>query len=301
MARLFLSYSRADRFVAAKLVEFLEREGHEVWWDRKLEGGASFTAEIEQRIVEAKKVLVIWSRESVNSDFVRDEADRGRKWKKLVPTRIDDVVIPLGFGGIHTIDLCEWPKRFEEVLAAVGGTASKSKRATAESLKTPPLSKFERLLLINPFEILSLLQPNQARDHRLMIEKLEQGYTQRLFIFDEYLRDDLPDSVDHLVFEVLEMFRAITFGFEQLEDKTGIDKKETVFPGFDGNYETQYMAYAQYLLDDEGLYAELRRKGGYNSHHPTLERYNEMLEAWKKSAAPRELTFADIRRILDAW
>ncbi len=133
-----------------------------------------------------------------------------------------------------------------------------------------------------------------------MIRKLERGYTQRLFIFEEYLSDELPNSIDRFVFEVLEMFRAMTFGFKQLPDKQGIDEEKIKFPGFDGNYETKYLEYTQYLLDDEGLYAELRRQGGYNSHYRTLDMYDQMLDAWHKSSAPRELTAADIRRILDA-
>jgi len=292
MAGLFLSYSHDDRAIAVKLVSFLEGEGHEIWWDSKLEAGHRIPDVIERQIFEAEKVLVIWSRDSVKSDYVRDEADRGRK--KLIPMRIDDVDLPLPFGVLQTIDLTAWPKRLEEVLAAVGRPAPKPKSAATESANKPPLSKFERLLLINQYQILSLLQDKQT-DHRLMIKKLDQ----RLFIFEEDLRDDLPDSIDHFVFEVLEMYRALTFGFNHLKDKQGIDEKRLIFPGSDGNYETEYKAYVEYLLDDEGLYAELHRKGGYNSHHPTLERYSLMLEAWK--AAPRELTAADIKRILDAW
>ena len=213
--------------------------------------------------------------------------------------RIDDVDLPVGYGTIHAVDLREWPKRFEEVLAAVGGAVPGQDRPTMEPLKKPTLSKLERLLLINQYEILSLLQEKHAPEHRLMIKKLERGYTQRLFI-EQYVSDDLPDGIDRFVFEVLEMFRAMTFGFRSLSDKQGIDEKELEFPGFDGNYETEYMSYTQYLLDDECLYAELHRKGGYNSHHPTLDKFGRMLDAWKMSAALRELTAADIKRILDA-
>jgi uncharacterized protein YfbU (UPF0304 family) len=280
------------------LAEFLESEGHETWWDHKLKGGERFVAEIVRQIESAEKVLVVWSRESAASDYVLDEANRGRT--KLVPVRIDDVELPLGFGMIHTIDLRDWPKRLEEVLAAVGGAALEKKSATMASKRKHSLSKVERLLLINQYQILSLLQPQQAQDHQLMIKKLENGYTPRLFVFGEYLGDDLSDSVDHFVFEVLEMYRAMTFSLNGFKKKDGLDKKAIQFPGFDGNYETEYLVYAQYLLDDEKLYAELQRKGGYNSHHPTIERYGRMIAVWKQSAAPRLLTADDITRIIAA-
>lgn len=297
MAKIFISYSSKDRSKARELAEFLDGEMHDTWWDRKLIGGQRFGKEIEKQIDAADKVIVIWSQDSVNSDYVLDEAGRARK--KLVPVRIDDVTLPLGFGPIHTIDLREWPRRLEEVLAAVGGAGLETKSATMPTRKQS-LSKLDRLMLINQYQILSALEPESAKEHQLMIKKLQKGYTHRIYIFNEYISDDLPDSIDQFVFEVLEMFRAMTFAYNQLKDKQEIDKKKIYFPGFDGNYETECLGYVQYLLDDEGLYTELQRKGGYNSHHPTLERYNRMLNAWRSSRAPRELTASDIKRILAA-
>lgn len=50
MAKLFLSYSRKDVLRAQHFAAWLEREGHHVWRDdTDIEGGASFSSEIEKR------------------------------------------------------------------------------------------------------------------------------------------------------------------------------------------------------------------------------------------------------------
>jgi TolB-like protein len=105
---LFLSYARADRVIAEKLGKALAANGFEVWWDALIEGGAVFTNSIETALDAADAVIVIWSKTSVQSDWVRDEAGRGRDRKRLVPVTIDGSEPPLGFRQYHTIDLSKW-------------------------------------------------------------------------------------------------------------------------------------------------------------------------------------------------
>ena len=78
MARLFLSYSRKDDTKARRFTEWLEREGHDVWRDEDdIGGGASFSAEIEKALKDCDAVLVLWSKDSIESPWVRDEAGAG--------------------------------------------------------------------------------------------------------------------------------------------------------------------------------------------------------------------------------
>ncbi|WP_418319967.1 TIR domain-containing protein [Piscinibacter sakaiensis] len=108
MAEIFISYSRDDRDTAHALAVALEAAGLAVWWDRELTGGGDFAAEIERHLIAAPLVIVLWSHTSVQSDFVRDEASRARDQRKLLPVRIADVPLPLGFGTLHTLDLLDW-------------------------------------------------------------------------------------------------------------------------------------------------------------------------------------------------
>jgi len=105
---VFLSYAREDLETAQALAEALTADGHRVWWDRRLGGGMDFAAEIERQLAAARVAVVLWSAASVQSGFVRDESTRARDAGKLLPVRIDEVALPLGFGTLHTLDLIAW-------------------------------------------------------------------------------------------------------------------------------------------------------------------------------------------------
>ncbi len=106
--QVFLSYAREDRASAQALAAVLAADGHNVWWDRELEGGSDFAAEIERQLEQTRVAVVLWSAASVQSGFVRDESARARDSGKLLPARIEDVALPLGFGTLHTLDLLDW-------------------------------------------------------------------------------------------------------------------------------------------------------------------------------------------------
>jgi hypothetical protein len=94
---LFLSYARADRTRAQKLVGALQKAGFQLWWDELIEGGAQFANSISEALDRADAVVVLWSNNSVKSDWVRDEAAIGRDRHRLVPLSIDGSKPPLGF------------------------------------------------------------------------------------------------------------------------------------------------------------------------------------------------------------
>ena len=108
LGAIFLSYAREDRACAEKLARVLETAGHEVWWDRRLDGGEEFSAEIEAALDKSDVVLVAWSKESVKSRWVRDEAAVGGDKGTLLPVSIDASQPPMGFRQFHTIDLTGW-------------------------------------------------------------------------------------------------------------------------------------------------------------------------------------------------
>lgn len=109
MSDIFVSYSRADKTRIEGLVQSLEQAGYSVWWDHALRGGHDFAKDIEREIAAAGAVLVAWSKTSVESHWVRDEADSGRGQGKLVPVTLDGTLPPMGFRQMHTIDLSQDP------------------------------------------------------------------------------------------------------------------------------------------------------------------------------------------------
>jgi adenylate cyclase len=128
VARIFLSYAREDVDSAKRLAEAVGSAGHDVWWDRHIQGGSRFTMEIDRALKDAEVVIVLWTDASVESAWVQDEAAEGRDSDRLVPVSLNGCRPPLGFRQFHTIQLGNWkgegePLQMDELLGAIGKTA----------------------------------------------------------------------------------------------------------------------------------------------------------------------------------
>jgi len=98
MSDIFISYASEDRDRVKPLAKALENQGWSVWWDRTIPPGKTFDQVIEEAINAARCVVVLWSKISIKSDWVKEEANIGKERNILVPARIDPVDLPLGFG-----------------------------------------------------------------------------------------------------------------------------------------------------------------------------------------------------------
>ena len=105
---VFISYSRRDKEFTERLAAGLSALGCSVWWDHRIGAGEAFDRTIEEAISAARLVLVVWSRHSVASDWVRAEAAFALASNKLLPVSIDSATPPLRFTHIHRLDLSAW-------------------------------------------------------------------------------------------------------------------------------------------------------------------------------------------------
>lgn len=121
MPDIFVSYDSEDRDRVKPLVTILEAEGWNVWWDRDLVIGPSYDEEIEKALGQSLCVVVVWSRHSIKSRWVRDEANEGSNRDVLVPVIIDDVQPPLGFRSAQTAKLIGWPGTTGELDRMIAG------------------------------------------------------------------------------------------------------------------------------------------------------------------------------------
>ena len=110
---IFLSYAHADKARAQRLASALEHSGYTVWWDAMIEGGSRFAHSIDDALAKADAVIVLWSKTSIESDWVRDEASDARDRHRLVPVSLDGSHPPLGFRQYQIIDLSKWRGRPE--------------------------------------------------------------------------------------------------------------------------------------------------------------------------------------------
>ncbi len=108
MAHVFLSYSRDDRPTAQKIAESLEAEGFEVWWDKVLRAGQTYDEVTEGMLRDSAVVVVLWSKVSAKSKWVRAEATLGSRSSVLVPAMIEECDRPIMFELTHTADLIGW-------------------------------------------------------------------------------------------------------------------------------------------------------------------------------------------------
>lgn len=140
---VFLSYSRKDAAAARKIVEILNKNYVDVFFDENIRFGEDFRARIRDKLESAGCVLVLWSCHSTESDFVLWEAERARELGVLVEAALDTTGIPPPFGiRRNTADLTRWRggSRHPRVLKLID----------ALSRKVRSVSNLEREYLLGP-------------------------------------------------------------------------------------------------------------------------------------------------------
>ncbi len=121
MADIFLSYSREDEARIKSLVSEFEAQGWSVFWDRRIPAGETWRSYIGSALQGARCIVVAWSKYSIESQWVAEEADEGKARKMLVPVLLDPVQPPRGFREIQAADISEWQpgrtsERFTELI-----------------------------------------------------------------------------------------------------------------------------------------------------------------------------------------
>jgi hypothetical protein len=130
------------------LANALASRGWSVWWDRAILIGKNYREVITAALKSAKCIIVVWSKNSVSSSWVIDEANVGiNNNKVLLPVLIEDVQVPLGFGEIQSANLIDWQgslshSEFEQLMKAISNilrsSSKKSKKKAAKTKRTSP-------------------------------------------------------------------------------------------------------------------------------------------------------------------
>lgn len=172
MTDIFISYATEDRTKAQALAEILKHKGWSVWWDREIPIGKYFEEVIEKALEESGCVLVLWSKNSIESSWVRSEAREGINRGILVPVLLENLEnskkVPLPYRGVQMANLSDWEigrqhKELDLIIKAVGTILNKDKSFTpSESFPEKLLIKPNKPVKQQPGEISQVVNTNQA-------------------------------------------------------------------------------------------------------------------------------------------
>src|SRR5690348_16583547 len=128
MSDIFISYARSTAGKAQAIGEALRALGYAVWRDDEIPAHRPYADVIRERLDTAKAVLVIWSSDAVNSEWVRSEAERARSERKLVQLSVDHAPLPMPFDQIQCAELTGWSgdltaAGWKQVVAAIAALA----------------------------------------------------------------------------------------------------------------------------------------------------------------------------------
>jgi len=142
MPDIFISYAHEDQERVRPIVKELEKLGWNVFWDRKIPPGKTWRIYLKEKLDESRCVLVVWSRDSINSKWIHAEADVADKRDILVPLFLDAVEPAFGFSHIQAADLFNWNNNsnhpaFQELIGAIESILSSSKSSGIPSENTP--------------------------------------------------------------------------------------------------------------------------------------------------------------------
>ncbi len=166
MTDIFLSYSRTDQARARVFAQAFEQQGFKVWWDVGLRTGEAYDEVTEAALRSAKAVVVLWSKTSVASRWVRAEATLADRNKTLLPCMLEPCDRPIMFELTQTADLSGWTGAADDrawlaFLAEVGQfvAGDRSPRLTAAPIgaiaNAPPPLPDKPSIAVMPFANLS--------------------------------------------------------------------------------------------------------------------------------------------------
>jgi len=169
MTDIFVSYSHKDEERVRPIVEELEKRGWSVFWDMHIPAAQTWHNYIGNALNISRCVVVVWSRDSIISESVIEEAVIAKKRGVLVPLRIDDIGPPLGFSLIQSPNLSDWKNRsthpaFQQLVAAIESTIFSSTSSVSAAPSTP---KQEVVSARSAAQTSGYTVPGPKREHQL--------------------------------------------------------------------------------------------------------------------------------------
>ena len=157
------------------------------------------------------------------------------------------------------------------------------------------MDKNTRMILLGQYKIREkIAELTKDKDEKeyceFAQEILQRGYSDNYYELDCMVEEEEISDVDsNLVWDILEMYRAITDKYESSEElQNEFSFSQIRFSGFDLNEETELYCYYRFLVEEDERYEEFLGEDGHaiNSHFPHLPHYKHMLELWEGMGKP---------------
>ncbi|MDK7537778.1 YfbU family protein [Bacillus paranthracis] len=180
------------------------------------------------------------------------------------------------------------------------------------------LSKRERLILANQYDILSRLaeEEYEKKEFEDLRDIFASGYTRYYSLATEHFADEVDQEECKFVVDVLDLYRDLYYSREHsVEAKDAINESDVLFKGFDLNdeIESKYYSFYKFLVDQLGRYGEIKelmeagRIESYNSHGfgPNMRKLAAMISKRNEIKdrdeynRPNDLTTEEINEILN--
>ena len=165
------------------------------------------------------------------------------------------------------------------------------------------MTKKERLILINQYEILAVLKPDEADHYQQLVKILTDGYEILYDTVDDWIDDGMSEGESRFVLDILDLYRAIE-DFKRNNESESISKHNlSHFLGFDGNNEGSYLSFARFLIEDQDKFTEQKayfsKNDHLNSHMTMVDTYSRMLQVWSSFGRSFNLSEEQVFSILD--
>ncbi|WCM86542.1 YfbU family protein [Acidovorax sp. NCPPB 3576] len=166
------------------------------------------------------------------------------------------------------------------------------------------LTKKERVFLANQYKILAALDPDSAGHYEELIEIVERGYEIFYSAIDEWFSEEMTETDGKFVLEILDLYRAIEDVKRKTKNAELLSHPFAIFRGFDGNIETNEMAFCRFLIGRQGKFEEQKQyishNDNLNSHAPMSWKYHAMLNEANKLIDIWQMDAKDAIKILNA-
>ena len=154
------------------------------------------------------------------------------------------------------------------------------------------LSNEQKLLTVMLCEIHEKLEINSDVNVSLLKEAIVTGNDWAItdgFVGGFLSREVIDEEIKSFTFDVLDMYSFLAKAKEKLTKKdietitsaTGRDADDLLFPGFDGNNESEHSDVAEFITGPLNRFEILKSVASKNSHSPMLEIYTRMLEQFR--------------------